>query len=139
MGDRANIVVHTGDDGKDVWLYTHWSGYRVPETLRQALAKGWRWTDPSYLARIIFDQLTTGQHGEETGYGISTGMCDNEHPILRVVVTDDCKGRVEYHPSVWGELATPTKVWGFAEFVALGSVDEPLDWQIMRALANDEE
>ena len=85
MGDRGNIAINQwGEDGPVV-LYTHWSGYRIKETAAKALdskpGRG-RWTDNAYLARIIFDVLTEGVHGTETGYGISTSLCDNEYPIV---------------------------------------------------------
>jgi hypothetical protein len=35
-----------------------------------------RWDDDAYLARIMFDQMTLGDHGEETGFGITTSPPD---------------------------------------------------------------
>lgn len=71
MGDRANIVVTNGDNDR-VSLYSHWGGHRMPETLRAALVRGKeRWTDPSYLARIIFCEMIKGDLDGLTGYGIS--------------------------------------------------------------------
>ena len=87
MGDRANIVIKEDTSGGEVWLYTHWRGSEYEEILRRALAKRWRWSDPSYLARIIFAEMTRGSEQDETGFGISTVMGDNSHPILVV----DCK------------------------------------------------
>jgi hypothetical protein len=78
MGDRGNIVV----DG--VYLYSHWTGSNLPKVLQDALAKRWRWTDGSYLCRIVFDCMTEKAHGDETGFGISTHIGDNSHPILHV-------------------------------------------------------
>jgi hypothetical protein len=89
MGDRGNIVIRSSQNNRDdVWFYTHWSGSEIGQTVAQALAKKWRWGDSTYLARIIFDELTSGSHGEETGFGISTCLQDNEHPII---VVDDEK------------------------------------------------
>jgi len=91
MGDRGNIVVRQAEDNKnDVWLYTHWSGSEIGEVVANALARKHRWTDPSYLTRIIFDELTKGQQGEETGCGISCEMKDNEHDILVVDCPKQC-------------------------------------------------
>jgi hypothetical protein len=86
MGDRGNIVVRQTSDTNtdDVWLYTHWGGSEIEETLRLALSSPIgqrRLNDASYITRIIFDKLT-GCRGEETGFGISTTMPDNEHDIL---------------------------------------------------------
>lgn len=81
MGDRGNIVIRQKDHG-DVWLYTHWSGSEIEQTLSVALDKGRdRWTDPSYLSRIVFQTMLRGDDST-TGFGISCWMCDNEHPIL---------------------------------------------------------
>jgi len=83
MGARGNIVIHDGNDAP-VWLYTHWGGEELKVTLARALKRGVRWDDAPYLARIVFDEMTKGRQGEETGFGISTQMCDNEYPILHV-------------------------------------------------------
>lgn len=87
MGDRANIVVRdrwvkNPGEREAVVLYSHWGGYELPETLRLALAKRARWDDESYLARIIFDVMLEGAHGEETGFGISTRLPDNQYDLL---------------------------------------------------------
>jgi hypothetical protein len=87
MGDRGNIVVRQGKTNRDdVWFYTHWSGYNIEDVAREALARRLRWDDTSYLARIVFDTLTKGEQGEETGFGISTGITDNEHDIVVIDV-----------------------------------------------------
>ena len=88
MGDRANIVIQRkrNDTTERVYLYTHWHGTEAPEMLRQALARKARWDDESYLTRIIFDRMTEGQHGEETGFGIWPAIGDNEYPLLIVDV-----------------------------------------------------
>lgn len=76
MGDRGNIVVKDGDS--KVFLYTHWAGYRVADTIRNALKRGKdRWADGSYLARILFCELIPKEKWEDTtGYGISSTMGD---------------------------------------------------------------
>lgn len=85
MGDRGNIKVYQNDENNTaVYLYTHWRGSEIYGILKKALAKKWRWDDPAYLTRIIFDVMTEGDHGEETGFGISTSVCDNEHTIIGV-------------------------------------------------------
>lgn len=86
MGDRGNIRIEQGSEVGDVWLYSHWGGSDLAEELQRALARGLRWDDPAYLARIVFDAMTEGQVGEATGYGISTWAQDNEHAILRVTL-----------------------------------------------------
>jgi hypothetical protein len=83
MGDRANIIV-TEDCKTGVVLYTHWRGSELPEILKTALDKKWRWTDTSYLTRIIFCEMVKGDEASETGFGISTQLGDNGHPYLVV-------------------------------------------------------
>jgi hypothetical protein len=105
-----------------VWFYTHWSGTNIQDVVRNALAKKWRWDDESYLARIVFDELTKSEHGEETGFGISTHMQDNEHDI---VVVDVPRQMVLIVPeSVLVDMRLPEHTaefdrWTFHEFVAL--------------------
>ena len=72
-----------------MYLYTHWGASELPETVRKALAKKWRWGDPSYLARIIFDEMTKGSHGEETGFGISTSPAGDAWRLVEV----DCRNK----------------------------------------------
>jgi hypothetical protein len=83
MGDRANIAIQQHDESF-VYLYGHWSGSEMPLVLQRALQKHWRWDDPAYLTRVIFCELVKGDEGGGTGFGISTGICDNEYPILAV-------------------------------------------------------
>jgi len=86
MGDRANVVVPDPyNKGQATYLYTHWQGHELPDTLGAALDRGrGRWTDYAYLTRIIFNQMTKGREMDETGFGISTTLCDNEYPLLVV-------------------------------------------------------
>lgn len=83
MGDRGQVLIK--DTG--VYLYTHWGATELYETVKNAIRKKWRWNDPEYLARIIFDEMTKGVQGRETGYGIGTKMAGD---IWRLVIVD-CK------------------------------------------------
>lgn len=82
MGDRANIVMKFGEKER-VFFYTHWDGADIVLKARNALEKKWRWDDAPYLARIVFDELCA-ERGNETGYGISTGMCDNSYHLVEI-------------------------------------------------------
>lgn len=85
MGDRGQVLIKD-----EVYLYTHWSGTELQQDVRNALAKRWRWDDPEYLARIIFEEMIGDSAGEETGFGIGTGIHgDIEHPLIIV----DCKNQ----------------------------------------------
>jgi hypothetical protein len=87
MGDRGNIaVVDTYGTNSAVFLYTHWGGGEIAIDLAKALSRQARWDDGPYLTRIIFDAMVGDEHGQESGHGISTGLTDNEHPVLVVDV-----------------------------------------------------
>jgi hypothetical protein len=115
MGDRSNVCFRetwkTKGETKtgEVWLYAHWSGERVIHCLAYGLRTD-RATDLPYLVRIVFDQMTEGDKGT-TGFGISSGMTDNEHPVMVVsydwgaplsgttqISIEDGHGKVLVHP-----------------------------------------
>jgi hypothetical protein len=79
MGDRVMVNVKEDEKDKGVFLYGHWSGDETPRLLQKALKKHWRWDDASYLARIIFEQMTIGQRDTETGYGIMNHAISTDH------------------------------------------------------------
>src|SRR3990172_3219388 len=88
MGDRANVFVpqnSPNDVDGGIFLYTHWGGSTLPLVVRDALKRGEsRWDDEPYLTRIIFSEMIKENVRELTGYGISTYVPDNEHPIIEV-------------------------------------------------------
>lgn len=90
MGDRANCVVKQQlykCEG-EIYLYTHWNGSGLLQTVQAAIQRRLRWDDPTYLTRIIFDQMTAGQQGQETGFGIGVGHpSDNSHDYVVVDVS----------------------------------------------------
>ena len=83
MGDRGNIKIYQNDNSA-IYLYTHWTGSQIYEVLKTALSRRQRWNDGPYLTRIIFCELVKGDEDGETGFGISTHICDNEHTIIGV-------------------------------------------------------
>jgi hypothetical protein len=119
MGDKANIVMRYGPN-KDIFFYGHLAGEDYVKAAQRALAMKWRWDDPAYLARIVWDEFC-GEVGDETGYGISLGPRDNEHPYL---IIDMPRQRVllqkerEYDK----EGGAVLQEWTFEEFIA-----DPLD------------
>ena len=94
MGDRANVVIKNGDS--EVFLYTHWGGTELPEAVTAALRRGvQRWTDASYLARIVFCEMVSEDDWDGlTGYGISASIGDNSYPLI-VLDTDKQEVRFE--------------------------------------------
>lgn len=119
MGDRANCIIRV-EGHADVWLYTHWAGTELPHTVQDALGRRLRWSDDSYLARIIFCEMVKGQEQEETGFGISTYQGDNEH---RYIVVEPAKQRISFYDEVRGQAlkvgAGPIASWSFQEYLAL--------------------
>ncbi len=103
MGDRANICYH--DDGGTIYFYTHWDGEELPNILRAALLRGKdRWNDNAYLARVIFCEMIKDDVLGLTGYGISTYLMDNEHPLIYVYPGDQT-------------VSIGEKEYSFAEYV----------------------
>lgn len=128
MGDRANIILtNSSCFPHPLWLYTHWAGTELPETLKAALKRGkGRWRDGSYLARVIFCEMVGENTQDETGFGISTKLCDNEHPLL-VVDIGKQEVRIIKTPS-WDSKADPLAgevltTHSFEEFIALPEDD----------------
>lgn len=119
MGDRGNVRVVDGDFS--VYLYSHWGGSDLPFDVQKALAKEWRWTDPAYLTRIIFEVLIEGQEHTETGFGISNSICDNEHPII-VVDCDKQQVRLENEDGT----PIPLTAISFKDFSAVSATRESL-------------
>lgn len=87
MGDRSNVVIETqfGKESSRVYLYSHWSGTSILESILHGLRSN-RVDDPPYLARIIFEHMIRNDIGRETGFGISAFISDNEHPIPVITV-----------------------------------------------------
>lgn len=114
MGDRGNIVV----DG--VWLYTHWDGCEIKQTLQSALVRGKdRWDDSQYLARIIFcEMLGKNDVMGLTDYGISIKMYDNEYNILVVDTNTQTVKEVEETDNSKDRLGTVVNTWSFNDFIS---------------------
>lgn len=85
MGCRGQVKFQD----TNVYLYTHWGATDLPNIVQASLRRRWRWNDPEYLARIVFDEMTRGSHDQETGYGIGT----EEHGDIEMLVTLNCKER----------------------------------------------
>lgn len=136
MGDRANIVMD--DAGERVFFYTHWDGSELPSIAQDGLRAGEsRWTDPSYLARIVFCSMVKGQEGETTGYGISTRLCDNSYPLL-VIDTTAQQVRFDAADGVYSGLDdTVGCSFSFKDYCAL-NFDGRQQWRVVAGLPDDE-
>jgi hypothetical protein len=86
MGERRDIVFKF-HDGNQVVLYTHWHGPGMERLLASALdsreARA-RWSDTSYLTRILISRIIGEDWRKETGWGISPHRCGDENwpPII---------------------------------------------------------
>lgn len=123
MGDRGNIVVLDcrADRAVPIYLYSHWNGCALPLVVRDALRRECRWNDPPYLTRILFDQMTKGRQGNETGAGISAWLNDNEH-FLVVVNTMEQTVSFSEETSIDDATGVPTKhiaTWSFKDYIKL--------------------
>jgi hypothetical protein len=124
MGDRGNIVIvqHAFNketkksERRDIFLYSHNIGYKLPRMLQEVLARKSRWDDSSYLARMIFCRMVKGNVSGEIGYGISTYPTDNQCPYLIV----DCKTQT-VSASLEEKYPETFKSVSFQEFVDLTS------------------
>jgi hypothetical protein len=105
MGDRGNICIQ--EKGNKIFFYSHWTGHSLFSVLQEALKRGRdRWDDEPYLARIIFCQMIKNDVLDNTGFGISTYLTDNEYPILVV----DSNTRT---------VSLDDEEWSFQEFIEL--------------------
>ena len=109
MGDRAIIVVKSGDEYSPCGIYFHWSGEKAIEYLQMGINET-RPDDVGYLvARIIGEA-----HGDIDG-GLSLGVIDPpnvfdtrfnwsdySHGDAGVIVYDCGTGVVEYHGGYLG-------------------------------------
>lgn len=85
MGCRAQVKIE--DTG--VYLYTHWDGKTIADTVFRAITKGrQRWDDPDYLARIIFCEMVKDDIDGCAGYGISTAENADNEWLVRVSCRD---------------------------------------------------
>lgn len=85
MGDRGHVRVLDHHREDDVYLYTHWGAKHLAETVAAALAREERWSQPSYLTRIIFSEMIRGSLDSNTSFGIQPGP---QHDINTLVTVD---------------------------------------------------
>jgi hypothetical protein len=120
MGDRANFGFRQ-EDGSIIFLYGHWAGEGMLNTLATAIHKARpRWTDESYATRICISQIIGNEWNEETGWGISTTFGDNEHSVPIVNWQDQA---VSLYEADWNTTnadflnSTPKFAMGLEAFV----------------------
>lgn len=99
MGDRSNIKV-VFPDGKAIYLYGHWMGSDNYRIVQEAMDEGRRLDDPAYFTRILFTKML--KEGDpnlegESGFGISTRIEDNNHPIAVVDYSRSATNRITFY------------------------------------------
>lgn len=139
MGDRGNIVFEEDFTGSRIFFYTHWQGSALPHILQKGMICGrGRWGDDSYLARILFCNLVGGNGGSETGYGISTTVCDNEHDFLLVDNKNKKILRVGAHWMSFQEK-DPRRYakaeWTFESYCDIEFVEDQSPWDTLDCIA----
>jgi len=71
MGARINFVFKDREDKPAVVLYSHWGEDEWPRDLAMALDHARpRWSDESYVTRMIISYLMQDSILESTGFGI---------------------------------------------------------------------
>lgn len=103
-----------------VVLYTHWRGDQISQIAKDVLTQRDRWNDPSYLARIMLDEMT-GRIDGTTGFGISAwpNIQDNEHELI---VLDCAAQRIVrvpegFFPTASAPTITEEQGMSFEEYV----------------------
>lgn len=107
MGARAQVKIE--DTG--VFLYTHWGSRDIVEDVRTVIRRGKRLSDPEYLARIVFDQMTLGRQGQDTGAGIGA----SQHGDIDILVTIDTTKRTVRVDDIWEKTSTTQTFQEFAQ------------------------
>jgi len=119
MGDRGNVYCKEQWEKKGgVYLYSHWGGSNLPNIVQTVLTRKQRWDDGAYLTRMIFCAMVRNDIDGEVGYGISTTLCDNGHPIVVVDVNTQTIGFAseDNEPKMFVE-------WSFDEYIALDTTE----------------
>ncbi|TMO84850.1 hypothetical protein [Pseudoalteromonas spongiae] len=104
MSDPANILIKRDENDHGVYLYSHWGANTIEKTLQDALKRNLRWDDPAYLARIIFDEMTKGEQGEEVGFGISSYLIEGN--VIQINVRQQT-------------IKIKDEQWSFQEYIKL--------------------
>jgi len=128
MGDRANVKITFSSSPHPIYFYTHSHGSDLPEIVGAAIQRRKRWDNDAYLARIIFSEMLKadgdGVLNSEYGFGISSRIGDNEHPVIHV----NTKNKTVCYES---EDGAPISQWSFADYTGQPFPDEEdEEWEL---------
>jgi len=123
MGARRHIALdfgpkdHNQEDKEEnkepehydkIYLYTHWGGESLEDVLRSALIRGeGRLNDVSYLARIIFSEMIKDEILEDTGFGISPYVTDDQYPTIEVDLENQTVNEIPYKEFIGSDELYP--------------------------------
>lgn len=101
MGDRVTFVIEQDEETSPIYIYGHWAGYGMMDTLAQALKHAKvriDMDDPWYSTRMIFGFMIQDDPLGEYGWALSTCFLDSEHSVPVVNLTDKT---VRLIPHTW--------------------------------------
>lgn len=95
MGMRRQILLKH-EEGT-IYLYTHWGADGLETVLSEALKRSVdRWSDPAYLSRIIFTDMTKDASSDKTGYGLALHDMGPDYENLIVDIAKQTVNDVPY-------------------------------------------
>lgn len=97
MGTRAQVAVHFTHPGGTVYIYQHYDGGDMAETVAKSLVRikeAGRIDDEPYFTRMLFCDIVQGYERESTGFGISPFYCDSNVDVIHLYPVD---GKVEFY------------------------------------------
>lgn len=94
-----------------LWIYTHWGGYDLAETVRDAIALARdRWNDENYCSRIITMHVMQQNSNGLTGCGIANHSMDSEYNDIFIDVPNQ-------------KLTIGNNEWTFKEFIDISDLE----------------
>lgn len=96
MGDRSNIAIQY-NSGETIYLYGHWLGDENITIVAQAIGEGYRNSDESYFARIVFSKMVAQDIWGDSGFGIAPYRTFDENNLITVCPSENWV-EIEGHP-----------------------------------------
>lgn len=120
MGNRANFGFTAAEGEPTLFLYGHYAGYEMLNTLAQALDRARpRWNDEGYATRIAISQIVGDDWNGEYGYGLYINQTgDNEHSVPVVNWDTQTVSLYPYFHGPFDPTVTPKFTMGLEAFIA---------------------
>jgi hypothetical protein len=71
MGDRVNIIVANVSSLEGIAIYSHWGGYRMPETVSKFIDKAERLDIDYFTRNLLMNVVADGFRGENHQAGVN--------------------------------------------------------------------